>query len=260
MRIFNIWLTFTVRVAQQQFLTVGSGYLFLFGKVFRLLLLFAFLYSILSATKSMAGYSKEQVIFFFLVFNISDLLIQFLFRGVYVFRQLVIDGRYDLDLLKPLPSFFRPLFGWTDVLDFMILIPLWTFSLYYVASRGLINNFFDLFLFFVFLANSVLVGFAIHLFISGICIMTTEIDHLIWIYRDFTHMARFPTDIYQTGIQHMLTFVIPVVVLVTVPAKALMGLLTPQLALISFGISGLFVFISLRFWKYALSKYTSASS
>jgi ABC-2 type transport system permease protein len=73
-------------------------------------------------------------------------------------------------------------------------------------------------------------------------------------------MGRFPTDIYQKGIQAILTFTIPVVVLVTVPAKALMGLLSWQWVIFSFLISGIFLLGSLKFWKYALRQYSSASS
>ena len=208
----------------------------------------------------MAGYTKEQVLLFFFVFNIVDLTVQFLFRGVYIFRSRVVSGDFDLDLIKPLPSFFRPLFGWTDVLDFAILVPLWMFFIYFLTVNGMVTSITNVILFLILLLNSVLVGFAFHLFISAVCVMTTEIDHLTWIYRDLTHMARFPTDIYQRGIQYALTFVIPVIVLVTIPAKALLGILTPQMVLIAFGVSIVFVIFSLKMWNYALSQYTSASS
>ncbi|MGB9911383.1 MAG: hypothetical protein ACPLKP_02140 [Microgenomates group bacterium] len=51
-----------------------------------------------------------------LLFCLVDITVQFLFRGVYQLRSLVVSGNYDLDLLKPLLSFFRPIFGWTDIL------------------------------------------------------------------------------------------------------------------------------------------------
>jgi len=51
-----------------------------------------------------------------------------------------------------------------------------------------------------------------------------------------------------------------VVILFTVPAKALLGLLSWQWVVLAFLISGLFLWGSLKFWKYALSKYSSASS
>ncbi|PJC28240.1 hypothetical protein CO054_01205 [Candidatus Shapirobacteria bacterium CG_4_9_14_0_2_um_filter_39_11] len=259
-RLIKIWLMFASRAAQSQFLTLLAGVLFLIGKIVRFLLFFVFLFAILSSSKTLADYSREQVIFFFLVFNLVDIMIQFFFRGVYQFRPLVISGNYDLDLLKPLPSFFRPIFGWTDILDFTTLVPLWGYFIWFVFTNHLFTGFIDFALFFLLLLNALMVGFAFHLFVCAVCILTTEIDHLIEVYRDLANMARFPTDIYQKGIQYILTFTIPVIILITIPAKALLGLLSWQWLILSLVISGLFLWGSLRFWKYALTQYSSASS
>ena len=230
------------------------------GKVVRFVFFFVFLYSVLSGVGSLAGYSREQVILFFLVFNIIDIIIQFLFRGVYVFRPLLISGNYDLDLLKPLPSYFRPLFGWTDILDLITLFPLLIFSFYYIFTNQLLVSSMSIILFVLLLLNSVLLGFAFHLLVCSIGILTTEVDHLIWIYRDLTGMARFPTDIYGKGVRSVLTFVIPVIVLITIPTKALLGLLSPGVIIISFLIGILASCFSLKFWFWAVKKYSSASS
>ncbi|MGB9911382.1 MAG: ABC-2 family transporter protein [Microgenomates group bacterium] len=74
--------------------------------------------------------------------------------------------------------------------------------------------------------NALILAFAFHLFFCSVCVLTTEIDHLVWVYRDLTSMARFPTDIYNKGIRIILTFTIPVIILITVPAKALLGILS----------------------------------
>lgn len=246
--------------AQSQLLTSKGGLLFLIGKIIRFIFFFVFLYSVLSGVGSLAGYSREEVIFFFLVFNIVDIVIQFLFRGVYIFRPLIISGNYDLDLLKPLPSFFRPLFGWTDILDLITLIPLLIFSFWYIFSHQLVVSTLAFVLFIVLLFNSILLGFAFHLFVCSMGILTTEVDHLVWIYRDLTSMARFPTDIYSRGARVALTFIVPVIVLITVPAKVLLGLLRPEIILLSFFLGIIASYFSLKFWFWSLKKYTSASS
>lgn len=258
-KLIKVWLMLASRAAQSQLLTNWSGVLFILGKVVRFFLLFIFLFAVLKGTQGLAGYSTGQVILFFLVFNLVDITVQFLFRGVYQFRPLVVSGNYDLDLLKPLPSFFRPIFGWTDILDAITLAPLWIYFIYF----GFNHHLFSIFQFFAFLIlflNSLVLAFAFHLFVCAICILTTEIDHLVWVYRDLTNMARFPTDIYTKGIRYLLTFTIPVVILITVPAKALLNLLSWQWAGGAFLICGLFLWASLKFWRYALLRYTSASS
>jgi len=259
-KLIKIWLMVASRAAQTQLLTGWAGMLFLLGKIVRFLLFFFFLFVVLGSAKTIAGYSQEQVILFFLVFNIIDIFVQFLFRGVYQFRPLVVSGEYDLDLLKPLPSFFRPLFGWADILDLVTLIPLWIYFFWFSLHYQIILSFFTVTLFFILLLNSLVIAFGFHLFVCGVCVLTTEIDHLVWVYRDLTNMARFPTDIYSKGVQAILTFTIPVIILITVPAKALLGLLSWQWIVGAFFISGIFLFVSLRFWHFALSQYSSASS
>lgn len=258
-RLLKNWYIQAKNAAQTQLLTTKGGIIFLVGKVFRFLLYFVFLFSVLSGTGGLAGFTTPQVILFFLVFNIIDVVVQFLFRGVYVFRNLVVSGNFDLDLLKPLPSFFRPLFGWTDILDLITLVPLLGFTFWYVFTNQL-ADIGSLLLFILLIFNSILVGFAFHLFVCGVGVLTTEVDHLVWIYRDLTAMARFPTDIYSKGIKVGLTFVVPVMVLITVPAKALMGLIAPVWILVSFLFAAFSVFLSIKFWNWSLKRYTSASS
>lgn len=245
---------------QSELTTLLAGVFFLLGKLVRFLFFFIFLFTVLSKSGSLAGYTCEQVIFFFLVFNLVDITLQFFFRGVYVFRPLVVQGNFDFDLLKPLPSFFRPLFGQTDILDFTTLVPLWIFSVWYVFHYHLFSSWLQVFWFLLLFLNSLLLAFAFHLLICSVCVLTTEIDHLIWVYRDLTNMARFPTDIYQKGVRFVLTFVIPVVVLITFPAKALLGLLSFKAIILAFFASFAFLFCAFRVWKFSLSRYSSASS
>lgn len=245
---------------QEQLTSLLAAIFFTLGKIIRFVFFFIFLFTVVSSTKSLAGYDANQVILFFLIFNIVDITAQFFFRGVYVFRFLVASGDFDLHLVKPLPSFFHPLFRRTDILDFVVLVPLWILTLWFIFSRGLTPNLVYLLYFFVFYLNALIVAFALHLFVCSVGVITLAVDHLIEVYRDILNLARFPTEIYQRSIQTILTFAIPIVIMITVPTKILMGLLSWQWVLLSFIISGVALWASLRFWKYALTQYSSASS
>jgi ABC-2 type transport system permease protein len=110
------------------------------------------------------------------------------------------------------------------------------------------------------LINAFLIATAFHIAVLALGILTTEIDNTIMLYRDITRMGTVPIDIYKEPLRGFLTFIIPVGVMMTFPAKALMGLLSAQMVIFSFLISGIFLWGSLRFWKYALKHYSSASS
>src|SRR3989304_10429335 len=92
----------------------GVFLLFLLGKIIRFSLFFAFIYFLITGTKTIAGYNFTQTAFFFLTFNLIDVLSQFLFREVYNFRSLVVSGNLDLVLSKPINPLLRVLMGGAD--------------------------------------------------------------------------------------------------------------------------------------------------
>lgn len=268
-RLLRVWWTLASREAQIQLLTSWAGVLFIIGKVVRFLLYFVFLFSVTRAAGSLAGYSVDEVIVFFLVYTLVDSLVQVLFRGIYTFRFRVVSGDYDLDMAKPWPAFFRPVFGSPDFLDFLTLVPFTVYFMWFYFSHFsrlaeaptmVAGGGGSLFAFSLLLLNSLLLAFSFHLFVAAMTIATLSVDHLVWIYRDLTSMARFPADIYSRGIRFFLTFVFPVVVLMTVPAKALLGLLSWPAVAGSFAVGLISVLFSLKFWKTTLRRYTSASS
>lgn len=259
-RFLKIWFLMSKNALQEQITSLLAAVFFTLGKIVRFIFFFIFLFTVVSSTKSLAGYDANQVILFFLIFNVVDITAQFFFRGVYIFRYMVISGDLDLQLTKPLPSFFHPLFRRTDILDFVVLVPLWILTLWFIFSRGLAPNVVNLLYFLIFYLNALIVAFAIHLFVCSVGVITLAIDHLIEVYRDLLNLAHFPTDIYQRSIQAILTFAVPVIIMITIPTKVLMGLLSWQWIILSFVISGIALWGSLRFWKHALTQYSSASS
>lgn len=259
-RVLKVWWKVTQLAVQSQLLNVAATLLFLTGKAVRFVFYFVFLFQVLASSKSLASYGWKEIIVFFLIFNLVDIVSQALFRGVYHFRPLIVSGDYDLDLLKPLPSFFRPIFGMADIFDFITLFPLSILLAFFFFQNQLFSGVGNILLFFILLLNSLLIAFSFHLFVCAVCVLTTEIDHLVWVYRDLTGMARFSTDIYPRAIQTTLTLIIPVVVLMTVPAKALLGLLSWQWVVLSLIMGGISLWGSFKFWKYALVRYSSASS
>lgn len=238
---------------------VRRGFLlFVFAKTVRFFFFFGFLYFLLKGTKTLAGYDQNQVIFFFLTFNVVDIFAQFLFREVYRFRPLIVSGDFDLVLVKPVNPLFRALMGGADIIDLTTIIPLF-FAVFYVGKL-LSPNSAQILLYSILLLNGIFIAMAFHIAVLALGIITLEIDHTILIYRDLKNLGRLPIDIYKQPLRGLLTFIIPIGMMITFPAKALMGLLAPSGALIAFIFAAVSVYLSLKFWSFALTKYTSASS
>ncbi|MGA2910326.1 MAG: ABC-2 family transporter protein [Candidatus Microgenomates bacterium] len=255
---FNIWWmmsrnSFSVVIGQKLALSV-----FLIGKIFRFIFFFGFLYFLLVGSGNLAGYSSNQIIFFFLTFNLIDVITQFLFREVYNFRPMIINGDFDLVLVKPISALFRVLMGGADVIDLITIPPLIILTIYFgsLLHPGLVQ----IGLFLILLANGFLIATAFHIIVLSFAIVTLEVDHTVMIYRDLTSLGRLPIDIYQQPLKAFLTYLIPVGIMITLPAKAIMGLTSLPEVLIAFLVGLIAIFISFKFWNYALTKYSSASS
>jgi ABC-2 type transport system permease protein len=105
--------------------------------------------------------------------------------------------------------------------------------------------------------NAFIIATAFHILVLAFGIVSTEVDHTILIYRDISKMGAFPVDIYKEPLRSVLTFIIPIGIMITFPAKALFGLLSIPMILLCFGISFTMLFISLWSWNKALQRYQS---
>ena len=250
------WLNFTTLFGANRL----SAFLFLVGKFVRFTFFLIVLLIFVGKSKALGGYTLNQAIFFFLVFNLIDIFSQFLFRGVYWLRSRLIFGGFDYALLRPLPPLFDALLSHPDPLDLITLLLLIGFIFVFILKTGLIANLFSGFLFFLLLVNAFVLALALHIIVCALGIITLEVDNAIWILRDISRMGRVPVDIYAPPLRAVLTFLTPVAIMITFPAKALMGLLSWQGVVFSFLVGGLFLWFSLWFWRFALIHYTSASS
>lgn len=148
--------------------------------------------------------------------------------------------------------------GGADVIDLITIPPLY-FAVIYVGHL-LSPTPFQVFLYIILILAGLLIATAFHIIVMSLGIITFEVDHTIMIYRDVTNMGRFPTDIYKEPLKSALTYLIPVAIMMSLPAKALMGLASSISVFIALLLAFLFMFSSLRFWNFALKKYSSASS
>lgn len=255
----KLWWLLTLNATQTTLASRFGATIFLFGKFLRFGFFFFFLFVLLGRAQTLAGYNATQVFFFYLTFNLIDDIPQLFFREVYRFRQQVLSGNFDYYLVRPISVLFRSLFGGSDILD--IPLTLIIVVLLFMVGAHLPGITLLTFIAYIFLVvNAVLIAAAFHIGVLCLGVLTTEVDNSIMLYRDFTQMGRFPIDIYKEPLRGVLTFVIPVGIMMTIPAKVLMGIFTPQILVVSFAIGITSFMLSILLWRYALRAYASASS
>ncbi|MBI1979473.1 MAG: ABC-2 family transporter protein, partial [Elusimicrobia bacterium] len=213
---------------------------------------------------NVAGYSLTQVTFFYLTFNIVDILAQLFFRGIYMIGRDIREGDMDFYLIQPVHPLFRISSNLIDFLDFITLIPVLVLTGMVLPKILGALNFPELslrlILYGLLCANGVTIAFSIHVLIASLTVRTQQMESTVWLYRDVASLGRFPSDVYSELFRAILTFVFPIAVMVSFPSKALLGILSWDKVALAFFLSSILLALSLGSWKSALKHYCSVSS
>jgi ABC-2 type transport system permease protein len=265
MKYLRIWKRLAVMSFMVQVESFISSFGYLLGKLVRIGFFLFFLFSIFKHTDALVGYTLPEVALFFLTFNIVDIVAQLFFRGIYGIRSMIREGDFDYFLIQPANVLFRVAFQTVDFLDVITILPVLAVTLYVMrhiagAAGQPAAPTLRWFLYGLLALNGLVIAFAIHIVVAALAVLTQEMENTIWIYRDLMTLGRFPSDIYDSPMRAILTFVVPVAVMVSFPAKAFLGKLAAGWLLQAFFMSMTSLAFSLWFWRFATRRYTSVSS
>lgn len=96
--------------------------------------------------------------------------------------------------------------------------------------------------------------------LSAIAFWAVDLHNLDVVVVGLLDMARYPAPAFPEPVRSVIRTVIPVALITTVSAEALLGRLTLPAAALSLVISGVVFFASIAVGKLALRHYTSVSS
>lgn len=233
---------------------------FFFGKIFRMGYFVVFFLAATAVAPTIAGYGRGEVLLFFATMNIIDVVVQlFWFRGLTEFPAMIRRGDFDLLLTKPVSPLFMTAFRIFDFFD-LTTVPAAVAILWYAITL-LPPLMPQAWLFYaLFCLVGLMVAFAVNLFFATLTFWAVESGNLWWIFRDLMYMARLPPEVYPRGARLFFTYVFPILLIVSFPAKAALGLLSPGAAVAALLVAGVGLAASVKFWHRGLRSYASASS
>ena len=175
--------------------------------------------------------------------------------GIYT----LLDG-FTITFLQPnLSRIVRHVQNGT--LDFILLKPfdsqLWLFG---VIKTGSIITLAVLLVSFLMLISSLLILYSLWFLIATTSIWFVRVWNANEVLRSTLAAGRYPISAYPDSLRRVFTFVLPIAFLTTVPAEALLNIITVKTVTLSIFISTICLYFSRRFWTFALRYYTSASS
>ncbi len=117
------------------------------------------------------------------------------------------------------------------------------------------------------LATACLLMASASVLLYGLWILTVSavfyvvrVDNLTYLFTAVFDAARWPASVFRGVAKLVFTFVIPLALMTTYPAEAMLGRLPPSSLALSLGGALFFALASRAVWLRALGKYTSASS
>jgi ABC-2 type transport system permease protein len=107
-------------------------------------------------------------------------------------------------------------------------------------------------------ATSVL--YSLWILVVSAAFWVIRLDNLSYLLNVLFDFGRWPVSLFKGVVRLLFTFVIPVAIMTTFPAQALLGSLPARTAVLSLLGSAVFTLLARRVWQRAIGRYTSASS
>lgn len=114
--------------------------------------------------------------------------------------------------------------------------------------------------YFLLLLSSCALFYCFNLFLMTTGIWLVRVENLWVLGESVMQVARYPMDIYQGSVQRFFTFLLPLGFIATVPARQLVKAFDP--AMVGLGVlwAVAALFLTRKFWQFAMQHYSSASS
>lgn len=112
----------------------------------------------------------------------------------------------------------------------------------------------------VMLGASLTVLYSLWMMSVSLSFWVVKLDNLTYLFGAIFDAARWPSSVFKGALRFVFTFVVPLAVMTTFPAEALLGRAGwTKGAIAAVGSAAVFA-VSRGLWKRALGRYTSASS
>ncbi|WP_224247326.1 ABC transporter permease [Hyalangium gracile] len=112
----------------------------------------------------------------------------------------------------------------------------------------------------VLLVTSTLLLYSMWILTVSAAFFVVKVDNLTYFFQSIFDAARWPSAVFKGPLAFVFTFIIPLALMTTFPAEAMLGRLSLR-ALVTAVVGSLaFAFISRRVWLRSIGHYTSASS
>jgi ABC-2 type transport system permease protein len=234
-------------------------------EVLWLFILLVFYQTVFAQTQVVAGWTEAEYLFFVGCYFALEGLIETLFLGnCCEFPDLIRSGDLDFFLIQPIDEQFLVTCRSID----------WSTAPNVIMGAVVMGTALDrmgwpigwkevVFFPVLFLCGAAL-AYSFLLVLTATSVWLVRNQNLMEWWWLFTSLMRYPREIFQgrwaSPVGWFFTFIVPVMLVVYVPACSMVKLIDPALAAFTFLATAVMLLVSRRFFRYALRSYRSASS
>lgn len=228
-------------------------------------IMLAFYETVFARTNLVAGWAKQDYLFFVGCYFALNGVIEALFlENCNEFSELVRTGDLDFLLLKPIDEQFLITcrrVDWSVAPNVLMGLGVMVISLW---NKGWEFDFLRIGLFGLTFACGVAIAYAFMLILTSFSVWLVRNQSLMEMWWLFSSLARFPREIFQRGwavsLDVIFTYVLPILLVVNVPSRVMVKVLEPRMIAFILIVTVVSLKVSRMFFQRALRSYRSASS
>ncbi len=169
------------------------------------------------------------------------------------------SGAFDFTILRPVNTqFFASFRKWRLFALFDLVLGVGVLVTA-VIKLGVVLSLGKILFFLFMLTLGMSIFYAIILIFAALIFWSPGVL-FTWVFDGLFQMARYPTNIYPGWLRMLLTWIVPVGVITTFPARALTDAITPVELIVSLLLAVVLLAAASILFKVGLRKYASASS
>ncbi len=228
-------------------------------------IMIAFYRTVYARTTNVAGWSESEYFFFVgCYFALNGLVETLFFENCNEFTELVRTGDLDFLLLRPIDEQFLVSLrriDWGTAPNVLMGAAVMVGSL---VQKGWQFDLGRVVTFFVTMGCATAIAYSFMLILTTFTVWMVRNQSLMEMWWMFSSLARYPKEIY-TGpwgdpLGRFFTYVVPILLVSNVPANVMVRVLDPSMVVLTIVFAVALLWLSRRFFQYALRSYRSASS
>ncbi len=212
-------------------------------------------------TDNLRGWTFAQAMVLLAVYYLMDGLIEmFIGPNMRQISSQVREGTLDFVLLKPVSSQFMASFRMLNIWRAANALVGVGLSVYTISRLSISMGLPQAAMFSLTILVGMAVVYSFWLVLVTLTFWFVRVDNIEQIVWQAFETARYPIEIYPSWLRGVLTYLVPVVFIVTVPASALVGRLSPAMLTAAVAVGLVLVAAASAFWRLGLRSYTGASA